>query len=894
MSLTSRFFKKPWQNKNPDTRAAAVADSSDAELMQALPEIAQHDDAAAVRLAALRRIDTEPFWLDARLREQDASIREAADRYLRRAVTSQANPELISERLQWLDAVDDRELLKTLAQHARDRELRERAQQGITAQGFLGDCYRSESDPELAHALLNRIEQLSTLERLHEKLRTSSKAKARAVQERIQSIMAATGGRSADQIAAEALIRDAELLARGEDTRNRDARLVELRNRWTSLGEVPAELTTRFRGAVGIIESAIERAARGPDESLPAQAGENPVAEASESPLVAVEATIRKALRNRSTAAQPEALLANWDRAWNALDRISPADEEVKARALPILRELQARVQGRSRTAADRAAKATEQSASKESLKLQLDALAEHLDAGQLPAASALIGDIRAGLKRLPSSQRPRAPMGRLQRLEGRLKELRDYQHWSHNKHRDELIERVEALAGSEQHPDAINTALKEARKEWRRLEALEVLPGDRRQYAAPAGQWRRFQTACQNAFETAKPYFEKRQNVQEETLDQLETFIERGLALAEQTPADSSQLMPVMRKARQAIRRLDDLPPKARGPAAGKLRDLMDRISARLDEAFEKVELGKRRLITEARALAHESDLKVATDKAKALQAEWKRLGAGRRKVDQTLWNEFRAPIDPLFEQLDGDRKAQEDAQQALVAELRTLCEQAEALADLADDEFETAGGRLQGLVDEWESKPSRPGGLNKRFDNARRKFSDRQKSIQADRHRKALEQRADLARSVQRAFRSRLAGARIDRDELLGGIEAAPAVLSEAMERLCDDQQDASSLEGWAREHVESARQIAVEFEFLSGLESPPADKALRMDFQVRRLAERMSEGAGKSDLGTEVNALEARWFAALPLPEDDYQALEARVRKSLEVLHTMMGIR
>jgi len=893
MSLTSRFFKKPWQNKNPETRAAAVADASDPELIQALPEIAQHDDSASVRLAALRRIDTEPFWLDARLREKDSSIREAADRYLKRAVTTQANAELIAERLQWLEALDDRELIKTLARQARDPALRARAQRDIKAQGFLGDCYRSESDPELAQALLDRIEQHSTLERLHESLRTSSKAKARAVQIRIQTLQAASGGPSADQLAAESLLKDAERLSRGEDTRDREARLAELRSRWAELDDVPAELSRRFQGAIGIIESAIERARRGPEEELPRASTEHQASDEADSPLGAVEAKIRQALRNRASKAQPEGLLATWDRAWNALDAVAPGDEVVKARMLPVLRELQAQVQARGRSAADQAAAASDQSASNESFELQLDALSGHLEAGELAAARTLIGDIRAGLNRLQVRQRPKAAMGRLQRLEGRLKELRDYQHWSHNKHRDELIERVEALAGSDQHPDAVTTALKEARKEWRRLESLEVLPGERRKYAAPGGQWRRFQAACQNAFETAQPYFEKRQNVQEETLGQLDAFIEQGLALAVQDPPDHTKLMPLMRKARQAIRRLDDLPPKSRGAAAGKLRDLMDRISARLDEAFEKVELGKRRLITEAKALTHETDLKTAIDKAKSLQAEWKRLGSGRRKVDQKLWNEFRGSIDPLFEQLDGERKAQDDVRNALMEELKALCDQAEALAELPEDELEAAAGRLQGLVDEWESKGTRPGGLNKRFDKARRTFSDRQTALRARHQRKALEDRANLARSVQQAFRSRLAGEAIDPERLLQDIDLPPVVLREAIDRICDDSQDVPAIEEWAREHVESARQTAVEFEFLSGLESPTEDKKLRMDFQVRRLAERMSEGAGKNDLETEVNALEARWFAALPLPEADYKKLESRVRKSLEVVHNMMGI-
>ena len=225
------------------------------------------------------------------------------------------------------------------------------------------------------------------------------------------------------------------------------------------------------------------------------------------------------------------------------------------------------------------------------------------MEEGNIARANEAIRSARSEIDRLPNRERPKAATGRLHRMEGRLKEMRDYQHWSHNKHRDELIEQIEQLAESGQHPDAISATLKQAREEWQRLEDAGNSAGEIASSMPPARPVAPIPGSLQTAFETAKPYFEKRQELQDETLEQLDAFIDQGMELAEQEEADPRKLTPVMRKARQAIRRLDELPPRTRGKAAGRLRGLMDAISARLDSRFrKKVELNKRRLITEAR----------------------------------------------------------------------------------------------------------------------------------------------------------------------------------------------------------------------------------------------------------------------------------------------------
>jgi len=893
MNLKSRLFKKPWQHKDPDNRASAVRESDDPELKTALPELAQHDESAVVRLAALERLNTEPFWLDARLRESDPAIVSAADQFLLRAVTRTEGGPLAETRLEWFAGIDTPDHVRKLATSAKDTALRGAALAKIQAQGFLGDCYVSEPDPELAASILERIDQHSTLERLAQRLKKTSKQRAKAVADRLNTLRAADGSLDPDQIAADELVARIEDLARGKGKENRATALQSLQQEWQKLTRPPASLARRFEGAVTIIEAGMNRPAPLPktpdDESAEDDSQPNAtpaLAEAAES--------IRQTLRQARRSLKPQELLGNWDRAWNSLGSPGPADQALKEDMLPILRELQAQMQQKTQSA--ETSKPAEPARPVRDFDAELDAIATTLEEGNIARANEAIRSARSEIDRLPNRERPKAATGRLHRMEGRLKEMRDYQHWSHNKHRDELIEQIEQLAESGQHPDAISATLKQAREEWQRLETLEILPGDRKQHAAPPGQWRRFQAACKTAFETAKPYFEKRQELQDETLEQLDAFIDQGMELAEQEEADPRKLTPVMRKARQAIRRLDDLPPRTRGKAAGRLRGLMDAISARLDSAFEKVELNKRRLITEARALAHEKDLKVAIDKAKALQAEWQKAGSGRRKIEQKLWDEFRQPIDPLFDQLKGERDEQKQADKEAVAAMEVLCEQAEALAKLDDSELEDAQGRMQGLTSEWLAQNQRPGRLVQRFDKAQARFSERIEQLHERARQQAEQALASRAAQIQQLWEKRLAGEPIAVDSAGAGDSRPESELEQKLvavtDRIADPESSVDALTETTEQNAELARQVVVEMEFLAGMDSPADDQKRRMDYQVKRLASRLGDRSQQPDLATELASLQHRWLTSLPHPPKIHSELAKRFEKCQTVVQKMTG--
>lgn len=892
MSIKSRIFGQPWQHRDPEIRARGVAEGDTPELREALPRIAEHDEDPGVRLAALKRIDTEPFWLDARLRESDPRIVEAADAYLVRAIMQHSDERLVKERVEWFRRIEDAELIRRAARHAPDRSIRAEALARVDSPGFLGDRVVDEADEELALSLIDRIDQVSTLQRIAGALRKKSKRRARAVEDRLHHLQAASGNYDPAAASATQLVERAEALARGQFEGNRTEALRELESNWAGIESPREDLARRFNGAIAILRRAmtpLREASSGADDSAdPAGPQPDPALLALVERLEAADDPLR-AFGDRAGE-----LLGEFDRCWNAIDTASDADQGLRERALPILQALQKNHQQQS--AVHEKEEERPQQPPQTDFNDKLDRIAGLLEDGHLADAQSAVRELRSQLDRMEKRQRPHAVLGRLGRLEGRLREMRNWEHWSDNQIRDELIERVEALVDADQHPDAISAALKEARAQWQRLEALEILPGDKRRHAAPAGQWRRFQAACKRAFEAAQPYFEKRHEVQAENLAQLEAFLEQGHALVDDDEASLDKLKQFMRGARLAIRRLDDLPPKSRGRSAARLRELMDALSARLDAGFEAVELEKRRLVTEAQQLQHESDLATAIDKAKALQARWQQSGSGRRRVEQQLWKEFREPIDPLFEKVRENSAEQREQQEAELNQLQALCEQAEALTECDDEALDGAEGRLRALQAEWASIGRKPRNLIKRFEQAERTLRQRVREREQAHARQVLNQYAALAKTTQQLWQARNQGESSDLlIESLSGIEAADELttaLLETARRVADPDVATANLADQAESNAEQARQVLIEMELLAGLESPAEDREARMNYQVERLARRLGERDRQPGLAEELAGLRERWYRSFPLPVERHEAMAKRYEKCQNVLDSMSG--
>ena len=897
MSFKERLFGPPWESNDAETRAHSVTASTDPRLSPKLPEIAAQDPDPGVRLAALKRLGDETAWLQARRDDSDFEIRAAADHFLLRSVCSQTAADGVDQRLAWLEALESSDGLRRIAAQAADPELRGAALARISSPGFLGDCVVSEPNDEIADQVLARLDQVSTLKRIADQLRKKHKARHQAVVRRMAELESDSGTHEArDELAAQ-LIGQAEKLARGEFSGDRKAESESLRARWQALSEPEPRLARRFEGAMGIVDRVMQpRPAReSPPTEAETQAGDPELAEIVDS---AQRMAAQQADDKTSDALNQ--LISAFDKRWNALRKPGPGDKTLRTQFRALSGELQARMESLNR-AQDKTEEASastpptdrpdsDSKGANQALEAELGKADQALAAGDISASLEAIRAARSLHEGLPRRNRGDETAGRLARMAGKLKEMRDWQHWSNNKLRERLIERVGEIDAENLHPDAVTERLKELRQRWKELDEQEVLPGDRRRFAAPQGQWRRFQRACKEAFDTARPYLEKRSEVRDQSHQELQEFLEDARRVAGDPDTPNDKLIRYQRAAREAIRNLDTLPPKFRGKAAGALRELMDSISASLDRHFETAETEKRRLIAEARKLAHEKDRAVAIDRAKALQADWKKAGRGRRKIDDQLWNEFREPIDPLFEDLKKERDERKQVEHEHAEALKRICAQAEDLATV--DDPQAVAGQLAGLEDEFNRYTAPPPALRKRFERALERYREQVRSAREAQAEKKRAHLAALSKQLQDTWQCIQDGKERPSKTNLPGIPADDEVAQGLLVRL-EQMIEATDIDALGREveaRTEKARQIVIEMECLSGLESPEADQQRRMDYQISRLSNRLGGGAAKADLDTERAELQRRWLESFPHETDQAGELKKRFESADKILIKM----
>lgn len=898
MSLKERIFGPRWESRDPEVRIQAIAEANEPELVQRLPVIARDDPDAGVRLAALKRLGDEAEWLRARSHDTDPAVREAADAFVLRAVCERPGGELLEARLDWLGSISGTDALRRVAATARDAEMRRTALARIRSQGFLGDCLLTEPDEPIAAGILERIDQVSTLRRIAGRLRSRQKRRHRAVMERLAALEGADGGHEARDELAHDLIARAEKLARGQQERHRDGdrrqQIVQLQQQWDRIPEPDPALARRFTGAMKIVRSALEpRPSRpNPTTSEPARP---PAADAELERLADRAQDLASHPMDEDTGRRLSELISAFDRHWNSLGRTGEAERAVRTRFDALTGELQARLAAtHPPKAAAPEPKRHDQdkpAAALEELGAALEATAAAIESGDIAESHAALGKARSLYDRLPRKHQPKAAAGRLTRMAGRLKEMRDWQHWSNNELRERLIERVGEIDPAEMHPDAVTARLKELRARWKELDQQEVLPGDKRRFAAPQGQWRRFQKACKEAFDAARPYLEMRSEVREESLKDLRAFLDDANAMLADESVEAERLVRYQRAAREAIRNLDTLPPKSRGAMASALRKLMDGISGQIDERYTAIEAEKRRLVAEARKLAHMKDRATAIAQAKALQAEWKKAGRCRRKIDEKLWREFREPIDPLFEDLKKERTQHRKAEREQDREIETLCEQVEQVARLDAAEIVHAGGRMAGLEDEFNRKRGVPPALRKRFDAARAEFTRRVREIEREHGRKQRAHLVALADALQSAWHSIVAGERPETARLAGEPPVDEPLALELYERLnAMAGAEADTLSAEVERRTADARQVVIEMECLSGLESPEEDRQQRMDYQISRLSRRLGEGAPRPDLSSERAQLHERWLKSHPHDVEHHDRLKKRFNAADKILEQM----
>ncbi|MBP1203628.1 hypothetical protein JOD97_001642 [Duganella sp. 1411] len=312
-----------------------------------------------------------------------------------------------------------------------------------------------------------------------------------------------------------------------------------------------------------------------------------------------------------------------------------------------------------------------------------LDALEAALEQGSLHAAAEHDKWLKEHKTRLTPAQ-----TDRLNHVRAELKRLGDWARWGGNVSREELVKAVEELPALGLPMSELAKKVGSMRERWK---ALDTVSGH-----APKSLWERFDTACTTAYAPAAAHFKQLAEERHANAAKAQALIDETHAMAAAAASDNADLKNVAaagQRLRQVWGRLGTIDRKEKRKLDQAFDKALAQMLAPLSEQ-RKIETAKReQLIAEAEQL-QPSD-RHTLDKLRGLQERWQEQAKAlplERKVEQALWQRFRAACDAIFAKrketahaADHERKAHLHAREAICKELETATFSGDDKAQLA-----------------------------------------------------------------------------------------------------------------------------------------------------------------------------------------------------------------
>jgi len=897
MNWKQRLFKPKWQNKSVDIRLESVSKEQHPELISSLVEIARTDEDTRVRCAAIKRLHQLENILKLHSSEKDSEVKCLLEERIRQLASSSAETRpALNLRMQVVEITSDRDLIEHLASHAPEAELRRAAIAKVARQGVLGDCCITDSDAENRHFAANRITQHTTLKRVIEALRKRDKSLHTELQERLHEELLSQSDPKAIQLEALNICTTLEKLALETDTAGGEtAETKDLHAAWQGIAKkTTADMAERYQR---VCERLVTPAVITPRPSAKPVAYIKPETKSVEAPSTALIETLQpnESLKELATticlyeeenqeqprSANVKKLNAQLDNIWKQCSPPHQEDLDDWTEANNALQRLRATLELRQQAFEKELSEAQD----------QLTQLENELQQGELHKALDTRAKIQLAGKGHGKNRDWQKINKKMSDMQTRLRELRDWQHWSNNKIRKRLIAEMEVLPAADLHPDALLDRIKSLQQEWKALEESEQIPGEKRFSAAP-WMWRKFSAAGHTAFDTAKPYLDKRSEIQSRHAQSLATFCAELEQLAKAEPVDWTALGKGLNRGRKKLHDLNKVPAKQRQKIAKKLKAALDKANAVLQERYQDVEKEKMKLIRAASQLIHMPERSEAIALAKSLQSNWKAAGSLWRSKEQELWNQFREYLDPLFTELKDQQASERAADDERLAAQKALCNELREILKTEKD-LSALHGKVQGLQDGWKDIQHPERKLVQTFQDMVVQYQHKveeaaQQEVETNRERwwlksMLLHELTVSGRTTKGAL-SKKTEARVTK---AWPEEGSADELETRMDQTCKDILAGSTpeiAENITEEMRDKARALCISLEFLAGLPSPPVDRDQRMTYQVDRLAESMSGESTRQPAADEAREAEKIWLEMYALPEADFRAFGKRIKQAL----------
>jgi hypothetical protein len=513
----------------------------------------------------------------------------------------------------------------------------------------------------------------------------------------------------------------------------------------------------------------------------------------------------------------------------------------------------------------------------KKQLVEQLEQCEQLLEQGDSAGVAKLLGKLKQQFEKL-SEQDSRPLEARLRALQARVDELNDWQHYATDPKREALCVEMEKLARAKIPAPQKAQAVRDLQDEWKSL-------GDSRNTQK---LWQRFRKAADKAYAPCAEYFEQQKQLRQHNENQRANIIEQLQQFIDTTDwhnsgENSIDWKTVERLQPLARREWSHYTPVDRANARtlqDRFNKVMDTLHAKLTEERQKNATLREQLIAQAQLLLQQEDVTAAIDQSRQLQTQWQQIGATWHKQNQQLWKQFRTAIDALFERRNQERQVAIDERDGNLAQARAICERIRALADQSDElllrsreEFER---EKQSFIDIGALPKQEFRGIQRLFNDACDHFETRVEGIGERSEQSSLDDMKELIARCEASER---------KDHSQAEMWLQPTAVpdnwwSRILPRL--NGADART----ADERRKALLLMCIQTEIAAELETPAEDQALRMDFQMQRLA----TGLGRKpqpDTRELASELQLQWWATSSRDIRDYADLRKRFEQGLDAM-------
>jgi hypothetical protein len=424
---------------------------------------------------------------------------------------------------------------------------------------------------------------------------------------------------------------------------------------------------------------------------------------------------------------------------------------------------------------------------------------------------------------------------------------------------------------------------------------------------------WTQFNELSHKAFEPCKEYFKERKSKLQSNLDERNKICAQ---LEELLPALTPENLNIANLNKIESKALEDwkLYAPVEQTRIKKLQKRFNTVLTDLRQFKRKALLGnatrKLELIAQAELLDTLENVQEAMAEAKKLQNTWKTIGPSPFKDDRNHWNAFRAACDKIFTKRPkepaprpqsagkpadrtGDKPRNIDS--PAVAASKDILSKIRQLTTLVGEELLQSRRSFTELKDAFRASltadlkhEKRP--LQEQFDKlciqyeSKLKAAPDKKSLQLIGQARA---KADFCNALEQGA---LAGKTLDDADALGEQWQGLGRLADLLQDQSLEQRfhalthgvDAKVLKKHARDNEDKARELCISAEIHAGIDSPDADKALRMQVQLKQLKSSFGKGSGKSPAQL-VADLEMQLLCLGPLDGAVRAGFEARVGKA-----------